>query len=131
MSKLQLYLTSFLLVASFIVNSATKDQIDDLMLQAFKLMVKKDFKTSHNSYLKLLAHEESMSLSQRTEIYYSLLELSYILDSEDEARKYGIKLISLIKDEADYDKIYERLKYRICSSQDWAKFQSLFSEYCV
>lgn len=112
------------------MHSASKNEIDESMYQAFLLITKKDFISSNAAYLAILEHENDMDLSQLSNIYNSLLELSYILDNKDDAKKYGNKLISIIKDEPDYVKAYERLKYRICSSQDWAKFRYIFIEHC-
>jgi hypothetical protein len=130
LSKLQLYLISFLLITSSFVHSANKNEIDDSMYQAFLFITQKDFTNSNAAYVALLKHETDMNLSQLFNTYKSLLELSYILDNKNDAKKYGNKLISLIKNEPDYTKLYERLKYRICSSQDWAKFQYVFLEHC-
>jgi len=112
------------------VHSASKDEIDDSMYQAFLFITQKDFTSSNAAYVALLKHEEDMSLSQLSNTYNSLLELSYILDNKDDAQNYGNKLISMIKNEPDYVKVYERLKHRICSSQDWAKFKYVFLEHC-
>lgn len=112
------------------MHSASKNEIDDLMYQAFLFITQKDFTSSNVAYVAILEHETDMSLSQRSNTYNSLLELSYILDNKDDAQKYGNKLISLIKNEPDYAKIYERLKYRICTTQDWEKFQYIFIEHC-
>ncbi|MEW6994777.1 hypothetical protein AADZ84_10985 [Colwelliaceae bacterium MEBiC 14330] len=130
MSKLQLYLISFSLITSSFVHSASENEIDESMYQAFLLITQKDFISSNAAYLDILKHEDDMNLSQLSNIYNSLLELSFILDNKDDANKYGNKLISIIKDEPDYVKAYERLKYRICSSQDWTKFQYIFVEHC-
>ena len=100
------------------------------MYQAFQLITLKHFTNANDAYLAILENEKDMSLSQLSNAYNSLLELSYILDNKDNAKKYGNKLISLIKDEPNYSKVYERLSYRICSSQDWAKFQYIFIEHC-
>ena len=112
------------------MHSASKNEIDDSIYQAFQLITQEDFINANDAYIALLTHENDMSLSQLSNTYNSLLELSYILANKDDAKKYGNKLISIIKDEPDYVKAYERLKYRICSSQDWAKFQYVFIEHC-
>tara|TARA_R110000737_G_C14165221_1_gene410343 strand:- start:54 stop:395 length:342 start_codon:yes stop_codon:yes gene_type:complete len=112
------------------VHSASKNEIDESMYQAFLLITQKDFISSNAAYLAILEHEKDMSLSQLSNTYNSLLELSYILNNKHSVEKYGNKLISLIKNEPDYLKVYERLNYRICSSQDWAKFQYMFLDYC-
>ncbi len=112
------------------MHSASENEIDESMYQAFLLITQKDFISSNAAYLDILKHEDDMNLSQLSNIYNSLLELSFILDNKDDAKKYGNKLISIIKDEPDYVKAYERLKYRICSSQDWTKFQYNFVEHC-
>ena len=127
---LQIYFMSFLLIISSFVHSASKSEIDDSMYQAFLFITKKDFTSSNAAYVALLKYETEMSLSQLSNTYKSLLELSYILDNKDDAKKYGNKLISLIKNEADYASEYEHLKYRICTSEDWAKFQNVFIEHC-
>jgi len=130
LSKLQLYFTSLLLFTALIANAATKDEIDDLMYKAFEFKVKKDFTASYNIYSTILNHKDDMTLSQRFNTDYSLLELTYILERNDDAKIYGIKLLALIKNEPDYVKNYKRIKYRICSSDDWAKFKYMFTDVC-
>jgi len=130
LSKLQFYLISLLFITSLFAHAASKNEIDDSMYQAFLFITQKDFISSNDAYVALLENENDMSLSQLYNTYNSLLELSYILDNKDDAKKYGNKLISMIKNEPDYVKVYERLNYRICSSQDWAKFQYVFIEHC-
>ena len=89
-----------------------------------------EFSNSKTAYTALLKYESDMNLSQLANTYKSLLELSYILNNKEDAKYFGNKLIALIKNEPDYVQFYERLNFRICSSQDWSKFQYVFSEYC-
>jgi hypothetical protein len=128
--KLHIQLISFLLIASSFAHAATKNQIDELMYKAFELTTKKEFSNSKTAYTALLKYESDMNLSQLANTYKSLLELSYILNNKEDAKYFGNKLIALIKNEPDYVQFYERLNFRICSSQDWSKFQYVFSEYC-
>ena len=130
MRKLHIQLISFLLIASSFAHAATKNQIDELMYKAFELTTKKEFSNSKTAYTALLKYESDMNLSQLANTYKSLLELSYILNNKEDAKYFGNKLIALIKNEPDYVQFYERLNFRICSSQDWSKFQYVFSEYC-
>jgi hypothetical protein len=113
------------------VNAATKDEIDNLMVQAHDKLRTKDFISSRDSYIALLAFGTDMNFSQKANVYYSLLELSYILDDKDAAKKYGVKLLNHTSNNHDYTKVHERIKKRICSSKDWAKFQFMFAKHCV
>jgi len=119
-----------LLITSSFAHAAAKNQIDELMYKAFELTTKKEFSNSKTAYTALLKYESDMNLSQLANTYKSLLELSYILNNKEDAKYFGNKLIALIKNEPDYVQFYERLNFRICSSQDWAKFQYVFSEHC-
>jgi hypothetical protein len=130
LSKFHIHLISFCLIASSFAHAATKNEIDDLMYKAFGLILKKEFSGSKAAYSDLLKYKSDMNLSQLANTYKSLLELSYILDNKEDAKHFGKKLILLIKNEPDYVQTYERLTYRICSSQDWAKFQYIFKEHC-
>jgi len=130
LSKLHIHLISFLLIASSFAHAATKNQIDELIYKAFELTTKKKFSNSKTAYTALLKYEADMNLSQLVNTYKSLLELSYILNNKEDAKYFGNKLIALIKNEPDYVQFYKRLNYRLCSSQNWAKFQYVFSEHC-
>jgi hypothetical protein len=96
-SKFQIYLISFLLITSSVVHSASKNEIDESMYQAFLLITQKDFISSNAAYLAILENEKDMSLSQLSNTYNSLLELNYILNNKHSVENYGNKLISLIK----------------------------------
>ena len=125
------FLVFFILFSvSLFAQPKGKGEIDEEIYQAFLLLTQKEFNKSQEAYTTLLVYEKNMSLSQKANIYKSLLELSYILDNKNDAINYGNKLINLIRNESGYSETYARIKYRICSSEDWAKFRYLFKQHC-
>jgi len=126
--KLIIFVT--LSITSLFAFGDSKFDIDEKMYQAFLLSTQKEFNKSQEAYKALLVHKSNMNLNQKANIYKSLLELSYILDDPNGALTYGNDLIDLIHDKPDYSEALERIKYRICLSEDWAKFRHLFKQQC-
>ncbi len=107
-----------------------KDDIDEIIYKSTILIVEKQFVKAFSILENLLSNQKEMTLSQRSETLYSLLELSYIIDSPTKAKKYGESLLELIKNKPNYIKLKSRLIERICTEKDWAKFKPQFSKTC-
>lgn len=105
--------------------------VDELLYDATILITKNEFSQAYETYLSIINLEPSLTYSQKVNAYYGLLELSYILKTEELAVKYGDKLIRLLSKNSKYSKMHQRVLQRLCVSQDWEIYRHRFSKICA
>lgn len=119
------------LLITFPSSSEQQIDIDDLLVEAFKLATEKSFEQSYKSYLSIIELDEALNDRQKVNAYYGALELAFILKEEEVAAEYGETLINLLSQNKKYEEVYIRLISRICSSDDWAFYRHNFADICV
>lgn len=131
MKKLSGLISLVCLLITFSSSSEQQIDIDDLLVEAFKLKTEKSFEQSYKSYLAIIELDEALDYSQKVNAYYGALELTFILKKEDSAAEYGKALINLLAQNKKYEEVYMRLISRICFSDDWAFYRHNFTDICV
>ena len=131
MKKLSGLISLVCLLIAFSSSSEQQIDIDDLLVEAFKLKAGKCYEQSYKSYLSIIELDEALNYSQKVNAYYGALELTFILKEEEAAAEYGETLINLLSQNKKYEEVYMRLVSRICSSDDWAFYRHNFTDICV
>jgi len=106
--------------------------IHNVFFKARKIKKWKDIDSYHKAYqeyLNILNYEAEMDENQKYRTYSAILPLSIETDNRESAKKYGHKLISLIKDKPEYSYQYQRVIRQMCS-KNWERYRDLFIEYC-
>lgn len=131
MKKLFWLISLVCLLITFPSSSEQQIDIDDLLVEAFKLTTEKSFERSYMSYLSIIELDGALNYRQKVNAYYGALELTFILKEEEAATEYGETLIKLLSQNKKYEEAYMRLISRICSSDDWAFYRHNFTDICV
>lgn len=131
MKKLFWLISLVCLLIAFSSRSEQQIDIDDLLVEAFKLKTEKKFEQSYKSYVSIIELNEALNYSQKVNAYYGALELAFVLKDEEAAAEYGKTLIKLLSQNKKYEDVYMKLMYRICSSEDWALYRHNFTDICV
>ncbi len=108
-----------------------KDKIDNMILDSTIAIADKEFDVAVSILEELSLKESEMTVSQKMNILYGLLELSYITKKTEQADLYGHKLIKLFGDNSDYSEMKTRLLFRLCESEDWSSNRKLFDDICI
>lgn len=103
---------------------------DDMLVHAFQLKTNKNFEESLKAYEKIISLQDTLSFSQKVNAIYGALELTYVLKKETKATEYGHNLILLTSQDTKYQKVKDRLMYRLCKSEDWDFYRYNFKKVC-
>lgn len=105
-------------------------EIDDLINKSTLATLRKDYCGANNILINILASKNNFTLGQEVNIYYKLLELTFLNKDYGKSKEYGYKLHNLIKNNDKYSSLNKRLIYRLCESEDWAIARESFNDIC-